>query len=184
MELHSFHDFVQSAAKASDCPYAYHLHFELQAQTHVLAYNRSIVTCQNITRHMIWDAFFFRSTAQTWKCFQNWAVTLLCNQLVPLPFQPHCKSLPSLDRQTVPCLHVFQLVSLLFEEKQINSHIHKCKMNTCLPYYTLQICVLQLCSEAGSWGVSHSSGRCQGSLSGMVVWDMRTSKGKTGLPWK
>ena len=54
--------------------------------------------------------------------------------------------------------NVFQLVLLLFEEKQINSPIHKCKMNTCLPYYTLQICVLQLCSEAGSWGVSHSSG--------------------------
>ena len=54
------------------------------------------------------DTLFFRSTAQACNAFRA-GFTLLCNQLVPLPFQPHCKSLPSLDRQTVPCLEHFSI---------------------------------------------------------------------------
>ena len=144
------------------------------------------MTCQNITRHMIWDTLFLHSTAQAGNAFRTKVL--------------HCSvinwyhSLSSLTVSLFPqwtgklchVCNVFQLVSLLLRKSKkniINSHIHKCKVNMCLPYDTLQICVLQLCSEAGSWGVSRSSGRCQGSLSCMTVWDMRTSKGKTGLPW-
>ena len=76
---------------------------------HVLAYNCSIVTCPNITRHMIWRHTFLSFHSPGMECYQNWVFTLLCNQLVPLPFQPHCKSLPSLDRQTVPCLEHFSI---------------------------------------------------------------------------
>ena len=141
---------------------------------HVLAYNCSIVTCPNITRHMIWRQTFLSFHSPGMECFQNWVFTLLCNQLVPLPFQPHCKSLPSLDRQTVPCLEHFSIGVASFLRKSdkniINSHIHKCKMNMYLPYDTLQICALQLCSEAGkSWDVSSSSGRCQSSLDSPAI---------------
>ena len=97
------------------------------------------------------------------------------NQLVPLPFQPHCKSLPSLHGQANCAMFgTFFNWCCFFLRKSdkniINSHIHKCKTNMCLPYDTLQICALQLCSEAGkSWDVSSSSGRCQSSLDSPAI---------------
>ena len=81
--------------------------------THVLAYNCSIVTCQNITRHMIWRQTFLSFHNPGMECFQKWVFTLLCNQ----PFPASLSLFRHWTGKLCHVRNVFQLVLLLFEEK-------------------------------------------------------------------
>jgi len=115
--------------------------------THVLAYNCSIVTCQNITRHMIWDTLFFCSTAQAWNAFRtellhcfviNWYQSL--SSLTVSLFH-HCTG-------KLCHVYVFQLVSLLFEEKRKEYYkpSHSQVQNEHVPslWYTADVCATSM----------------------------------------
>ena len=77
--------------------------FELRVRNNT--YLHTTPACQHPTRHMIGRHAPFRFVSQPRQgMFAEPSCYTASYSLVPLSFQPHCKSLLSLERQIVPCL--------------------------------------------------------------------------------
>ena len=75
---------------------------------------------------------------------------------VLLTFQPHFKSLQSLERQTVLCLQCFSIVvASCWGKSEMNTVTFTSAKWTCAfpPWYTADLCTATICSEAGSYRV-------------------------------